>query len=67
MNREFEPEYHFNFTSNHNEQKVFIQILVLNIISILHQTTTKLAVQQTIRHLNIISILHQTTTSNCIN
>ena len=56
------PEYHFNFTSNHNLIVIDCYLIHLNIISILHQTTTYKTFQYLQQGLNIISILHQTTT-----
>ena len=56
-------EYHFNFTSNHNHLIPLSAIAAVNIISILHQTTTMSVICLYSTMVNIISILHQTTTN----
>ena len=51
-----------NSTSNHNYTADVIQTIVLYLIEILHQTTTKRHTQASSIRLYLIEILHQTTT-----
>ena len=53
---------YFNSTSNHNDSLDSFDQIELFLISILHQTTTKLQGRQFRPVLFLISILHQTTT-----